>query len=210
MNHQFVQLPRVYPQVIKEWAGSFLLSDKELRSERHQRMLKILTHRDVITALKRVFPKLERSLAWPSNFTTFIESVAEVPDRRPDRFYTPKQISDELRSLADRADQLIQEISERSAVLLVPNLDSVIRELAAFKKDIELQLCSSEDKSVGPTFGREDGTKALVNWCARQVGILAMRHLSELHPTFSAAVVRALLDLRFGMTESNMRDLFKI
>ncbi len=209
MSHFYVRLPYGYPQAIQEWAGSFLLANESLQSAEQKRILKILAHQNVKKAARKVFPKITNSEDWPSNFTTFIESVAEIPDRIPYRFYTPKEITDKLSYVDALAGSLIKVISEPSNVLLAPNLDEVANELKIFRDSIRQQLESSVNKDVGPTYGRQDGTRAPTNWCARQIGTLSLVHLGQLFPVFTAAVTQALLDQRDVPTETTIRDLFK-
>ena len=209
MTHQFLQLPYGYPPEIKEWASSFLLTDKSLLSDRHNRIVAILTDREVKKAAKHVFSKIQHSPNWPSNFTDFIDRVSDVPNYMPGGFYTPKMISTKLQSLVTGLEKLIDQIEEYDDILLVPNLNTFSRELTDFKNGLNQQIDSLLNKSVGPTLSREDGTKAEDNWCARQIGTLAIVHLEELFPVFTAAVTRALIGRKFGLTESTIRDLFK-
>ena len=209
MNHSYVRLPYGYPPAIQEWASSFLLADESLQSAEQKRILKILTHQNVKKAAREVFRRIANSEDWPSNFTTFIGSVAEIPDRIPYRFYTPKEIADKLSDIDHLAGSLIKVISEPSGILLASNLDALADELKIFRDSIRQQLESSVDKEIGPTIGREDGTRASTNWCARQIGTLSLVHLGQLFPVFTAAVTRSLLDLRDVPTEATIRDLFK-
>jgi hypothetical protein len=145
---------------------------------------------------------------WPENFTTFIEKVAEISINMPKYFYTPKQFSDQLAKVLKLAKSLEEEIGKCQEILSASNLDDLLQEMAEFQKFTKIQLAHSLDKKTGPNRGTEDGTKAGRNWVARQVGTLAQMHLGELFPVYSAAVARALLGIRYGMTESNIRTLF--
>lgn len=206
-DHRRHTLPYGYPAEIKDWIDGFIYLDASLQSNHHANIIKILTHRDVRKAVKSVLRQAKKSPGWPDNFTTFIDEAARTPERKPESFYTPRGVVGVLDSAIKHATELKKRIETEPDLFLFEDLPALMGQLDRFIEITKPQARSASDAEVGPSIGRSDGKTAPRNWIARQVGILCLVHLGEPHPAFTSAVTRALLEIRYGMTESNMRDL---
>lgn len=209
-DQRMVLLDSSYPREVRDWVGSYICLQPELQSEQHKRIISILKAPDVIRSARRVLKKISQSPEWSENFFAFVDEVARLPDQVPTEFFTPKEAAHILREVLERAKGLKLDLEQHASLVLFDHTAALIDQLTNLIRMTDLQLVGASNPAVGPQPGRFDGSTASRRWLATQVGTLAQVYLGDLHPVFSAAVTRALLGLRSGMTESNMRDLFPV